>query len=205
MIGAFLSGEDIHAATASKIYHVSLQEVTPEMRRSAKTANFGIIYGISAFGLSQRLGITRSDAKILIDGYFESYKKVRAYMEQSIRKAKEKGYVETIMGRRRYLKDIHSANAIVRGNAERNAINAPLQGSAADIIKKAMVSVNAKLADSFRTKMILQVHDELIFDVYKPELEKVKEIVKAEMENAVALSVPLLVEIGTGSNWLEAH
>ena len=205
MIEAFLQGEDIHAATAAKIYNVLLSEVTGSMRRAAKTANFGIIYGISAFGLSQRLGISRTEAKTLIDGYFSSYKKVKDYMDKSIRNAKEKGYVETIMGRRRYLKDIHSANAIVRGNAERNAINAPLQGSAADIIKKAMVNIHRILSDSMKTKMILQVHDELIFDVFKPELDKVKEIVKNEMEHAVKLSVPLIAEIGTGKNWLEAH
>ncbi len=205
MIEAFLSGEDIHAATASRIFNVNLQDVTREMRSRAKTANFGIIYGISSFGLSQRLNISRTEAKALIDGYFSSYNLVREYMEKSITRAKEKGYVETIMGRRRYLKEIHSANAIVRGNAERNAINAPLQGSAADIIKLAMVGIYQRLSGKFHTKMILQVHDELIFDVYKPELEKIKEIVKDEMEHALKLSVPLVVDMGTGNTWLEAH
>lgn len=205
LIDAFLSGEDIHASTAAKIFGICIRDVTREMRGKAKTANFGIIYGISAFGLSQRLNISRSEAKELIEGYFKNYSKVREYIERSIGLAKEKGYVETIMGRRRYLKDIHSANAIVRGNAERNAINAPLQGSAADIIKLAMVSIHRQLKHSYRTKMILQVHDELIFDVYRPELDIIKEIVKHEMEKAVNLSVPLVVDIGIGNNWLDAH
>jgi DNA polymerase-1 len=205
LIDAFISGEDIHAATAAKIYGVSIQEVSREMRSKAKTANFGIIYGISAFGLSQRLSISRSEARELIEGYFSSYGKVKEYMEHSIKLAKERGYVETIMGRRRYLKDIHSSNAIVRGNAERNAINAPIQGSAADIIKSAMVRIHKEIRQKYRTRMILQVHDELIFDVYKPELEIIKRIVRKEMEQTVTLSVPLVVDMGTGKNWLEAH
>lgn len=205
MIEAFNSGEDIHAATAAKIFGLSIKEVSREMRNKAKTANFGIIYGISSFGLSQRLGISRSEAKELIEGYFKSYGKVKEYMEQSINLAKERGYVETIMGRRRYLKDIHSSNAIVRGNAERNAINAPIQGSAADLIKLAMVNIHKQLNEKYKTKMILQVHDELIFDVYKPELEEIKNIVRKEMEQVVNLSVPLSVDIGIGNNWLEAH
>ena len=202
---AFLSGQDIHAATAAKIFGMPIQDVSREMRGKAKTANFGIIYGISSFGLSQRLNISRSEAKELIEGYFRNYRKVKEYMEQSINLAKEKGYVETIMGRRRYLKDIHSANAIIRGNAERNAINAPLQGSAADIIKLAMVNIHRQIKPKYRTRMILQVHDELIFDVYKPELEEIKKIVSYEMEHAVELSVPVVVDMGTGDNWLDAH
>jgi DNA polymerase-1 len=205
LIEAFMSGEDIHASTAAKIFGISIQNVSREMRGKAKTANFGIIYGISSFGLSQRLNISRSEAKELIEGYFDSYGRVKEYMDKSISLAKEKGYVETIMGRRRYLKDIHSANAIVRGNAERNAINAPLQGSAADIIKLAMVNLHRQLEQKYKTKMILQVHDELIFDAYKPELEEIKHLVRHEMENAVKLSVPLVIDIGVGDNWLDAH
>ncbi|MBL7110918.1 MAG: DNA polymerase I [Bacteroidales bacterium] len=206
MISAFRNNEDIHQSTASKIYNVKPQDVTREMRSSAKTANFGIIYGISAFGLSQRLNIGRKEAKELIDGYFDSFPGVKEYMEQSIHNAREKGYVETILGRKRHLKDINSRNAIVRGFAERNAINAPIQGSAADIIKLAMIRINKKLIEqNLQSKMILQVHDELVFDVYKPELEKVKEIAENEMINAIELDVPLIVESGSGDNWLEAH
>ncbi len=205
LIEAFLSGEDIHASTAAKIFGLPIQQVSREMRGKAKTANFGIIYGISSFGLSQRLNISRSEARELIEGYFRSYGRVKEYMEQSIRLAKERGYVETIMGRRRYLRDIHSANAIVRGNAERNAINAPIQGSAADIIKLAMVNIHRKMKQRYRTRMILQVHDELIFDVFKPELEEIKKIVRDEMEHAITLSVPLVVDMGIGNNWLDAH
>jgi DNA polymerase-1 len=176
------------------------------MRGKAKTANFGIIYGISSFGLSQRLRISRTEAKELIDGYFRSYPGVKNYMDESIRIAREKGYVETLLGRRRYLNDIHSRNSFVRGFAERNAINAPIQGTAADIIKIAMINIHRKIHDShLQTRMILQVHDELVFDVYKPELEQVKEMVTREMENAYPLDVPLVVDSGTGSNWLEAH
>ena len=205
LIEAFHSGEDIHAATAAKIFGLSIQEVSREMRSKAKTANFGIIYGISSFGLSQRLNISRTEARELIEGYFRSYGKVKEYMDQSIKLAKERGYVETIMGRRRFLKNIHSSNAIIRGNAERTAINAPIQGSAADIIKLAMVNIFRRIRQNYRTKMILQVHDELIFDVYKPELEEMKRIVRNEMEQAVRISVPLVVDMGTGNNWLEAH
>jgi len=205
MLEAFRNNEDIHSATAGKIYNIRPENVTPEMRRKAKTANFGIIYGISAFGLSQRLNISRADAKKLIDSYFNSYGKVKEYMEKSIEMAKEKGYAETIFGRRRYLKDINSANALIRGMAERNAINTPLQGSAADIIKLAMVNIHKRLSGRYRTRMILQVHDELIFDVYRPELEEIKKLVKYEMENAVRLEIPLITDIGVGENWLEAH
>jgi DNA polymerase-1 len=185
---------------------VPAEEVTREMRSRAKTANFGIIYGISVFGLSQRLHISRTEAKDLIDGYFRSYPGVKRYMEDIIRIAREKGYVETLLGRRRYLNDINSHNSFVRGFAERNAINAPLQGTAADIIKIAMINIYKSLEDNkLRTKMILQVHDELIFDVYKPELEKVKEMVIQEMGNAYHLDIPLIVDTGSGTNWLEAH
>jgi len=206
MIADFLSGNDIHAATASKIFKVDIKDVTREMRSRAKTANFGIIYGISSFGLSERLTISRKDAKDLIDGYFASYPGVREYMDESIRKARERGYVTTMFGRRRYLRDIHSRNQVVRGNAERNAINAPLQGSAADIIKIAMVRIHEKLKkEKYKSKMILQVHDELIFEVPERELEKLKEMVLFEMSNATKLDLPLKVDWGTGKNWLEAH
>jgi DNA polymerase-1 len=205
MIEAFRQNQDIHTATAAKIYNVPLSGVSREMRGRAKTANFGIIYGISSFGLSQRLHLTRQEASKLIEGYFNTYPYVRQYMNKNIEKAKSKGYIDTILGRRRYLPEIHSANALIRGMAERNAINAPIQGSAADIIKLAMVNIYKQIRSGFRSKMILQVHDELVFDVYKPELEEIKRIVKSEMENAVQLKVPLVVDIGTGNNWLEAH
>ena len=206
MIDAFQKGEDIHTATASKIFEVPPENVTKEQRGKAKTANFGIIYGISAFGLAQRLNIPRTDAKQLIDSYFNTYARVRKYMDEMIQTAREKGYVETMLGRRRYLRDILSRNAVVRGFAERNAINAPIQGSAADIIKIAMIRIQDLLySNKFRTKMILQVHDELVFDVVKTELEEVKQMIIREMENAYTLSVPLIVDFGTGNNWLEAH
>jgi len=206
MLNAFRNNEDIHLSTAAKIYNIPVSEVSREMRSRAKTANFGIIYGISAFGLSQRLHISRTEAKDLIDGYFRSYPGVREYMDNIIMVAREKGYVETLLGRRRYLNDINSRNSFVRGFAERNAINAPLQGTAADIIKIAMIRIHQKLKDNnLLTRMILQVHDELVFDVYKPELEQVKEIVVHEMANAYPLNIPLVVDTGTGANWLEAH
>ncbi|PLX04844.1 MAG: DNA polymerase I [Marinilabiliales bacterium] len=206
MIKAFSNNEDIHAATASKIYNVPLEQVTREMRSAAKTANFGIIYGISAFGLSQRLNIKRTDAKDLIDSYFNSYFNVKEYMDECIRKARDRGYVETLFGRKRWLKDINSRNATVRGLAERNAINAPIQGSAADIIKMAMIKIHQKLEkENLKSVMVMQVHDELNFNALKSELEIVSDIVKSEMENAVEISVPLLVEMGYGKNWLEAH
>ncbi|HEY5469978.1 MAG TPA: DNA polymerase I [Bacteroidales bacterium] len=206
MIDDFLSGNDIHAGTASKIFGVDIKDVTREMRSRAKTANFGIIYGISSYGLSERLNIGRKEAKELIDGYFNSYPGVKIYMDESIRKARELGYVTTMFGRRRYLRDILSNNQVVRGNAERNAINAPLQGSAADIIKIAMVRIyNRMITEKYRSKMILQVHDELIFEVVKSELEKLKEMVVYEMSNAVKLDVPLMVDAGVGNNWFEAH
>lgn len=206
MIGDFLSGNDIHAATASKIFGVDIKDVTREMRSRAKTANFGIIYGISSFGLSERLTIGRKDAKDLIDGYFNSYPGIKKYMDESIRKARETGYVTTMFGRRRYLRDILSRNQVVRGNAERNAINAPIQGTAADIIKIAMVRIHERLKnEKYASKMILQVHDELIFEVLPGELDRLREIVVNEMSHAASLDVPLIVDCGTGSNWLEAH
>ncbi len=206
MVSAFNSEEDIHASTAAKIYKIPLSEVSSDMRRKAKTANFGIIYGISVFGLAERLTIPRGEAKELIDGYFATYPQVKEYMDESIKTAQEKGYVETIFGRKRFLPDINSRNATVRGYAERNAINAPIQGSAADLIKVAMTKIyNRFKEEKLKSKMILQVHDELNFNVYPNELEKVTQIVKDEMENAYKLSVPLKVESGTGKNWLEAH
>ncbi len=206
LLEAFHQGEDIHAATASKIFKVPLNEVTRDQRSRAKTANFGMIYGISAFGLSQRLGISRTEAKELIDGYFGTYSGIKEYMDSCIKNARETGWVSTIFGRKRYLPDINSHNGTVRSLAERNAINAPIQGSAADIIKMAMIKIHRELTDKkLRSKMIIQVHDELVLEVYKPELELVKLIVNKSMVHATELSVPLDVEIGIGSNWLEAH
>ena len=206
MLEAFRSGEDIHAATAAKVYGVALTEVTGDMRRNAKMVNFGIIYGISAFGLAERLNISRTEAKEIIENYFRQYPRVREYMDESIAKARSKGYVETVMGRRRYLRDINSANQTVRGFAERNAINAPIQGSAADIIKIAMIHIAQWLAgEGLKTKMILQVHDELVFDTHKDEVERVKSKVTELMRNAIQLDVPMEVEAGVGENWLEAH
>ena len=206
MVQAFLSDQDIHAATAANIYHVPLEAVTSDMRRKAKTANFGIIYGISVFGLSERLSIPRAEAKELIDGYFATFPQVKAYMDSCIEKARQTGYVETLFHRKRFLADINSHNANVRGFAERNAINAPIQGSAADIIKLAMVRIHRRLQEEgLQTKMILQVHDELNFNVPQAELEQVKALIKTEMEGAFALCVPLKVDIGVGQNWLEAH
>ena len=206
MIEAFKNGEDIHASTASKVFNVPLSEVTREQRSNAKTVNFGIIYGVSAFGLSNQTDLSRTEAKELIDTYYETYPKLRAYMSQQVDFARDHGYVQTVLGRRRYLKDINSRNAVVRGAAERNAVNAPIQGSAADIIKVAMINIYNKLeAGNYKTKMLLQVHDELVFDVYKPELETIKTLVKTEMESAFVIDVPLDVEVDTGLNWLEAH
>lgn len=206
MISAFKNGEDIHASTAAKVFNVPLEEVTRAQRSNAKTVNFGIIYGVSAFGLSNQTDLTRSEAKELIDTYYETYPKLRKYISDQVDFARDNGYVQTVLGRRRYLKDINSRNAVVRGAAERNAVNAPIQGSAADIIKIAMINIYNKLeAGNFKTKMLLQVHDELVFDVYKPELEEMKTLIKTEMENAFKLEVPLDVELDTGVNWLEAH
>ncbi|NDV55748.1 DNA polymerase I [Parabacteroides sp. 52] len=206
MIEAFCSGSDIHAATAAKIYGIPVSEVTSDMRRKAKTANFGIIYGISVFGLAERLNIPRGEAKELIDGYFRTYPRVREYMDESIQVAKDQGYVETLFKRKRFLPDINSNNAIVRGYAERNAINAPIQGSAADIIKVAMIGIFKRFEEeNLQSKMILQVHDELNFNVLKNELDTVRQIVLQEMENAIKLRVPLIADCGVGNNWLEAH
>lgn len=206
LIAAFAHGEDIHAATAARLFNKPLGEVTSEERRRAKTANFGIIYGISAFGLSQRLEIPRKEAKDIIDGYFESYPKVKEYMDNVVVKAKEEGFVSTIFGRRRYLNDISSHNAIARGLAERNAVNAPIQGSAADIMKIAMINVHRRFAaEGIRSKVILQVHDELVVDMLRSEQERVAAIVTECMEAAAALKVRLVVDYGVGDNWLEAH
>lgn len=206
MIDAFNSGHDIHTATAAKIYHIPIEEVTSDMRRKAKTANFGIIYGISVFGLAERLAIPRGEAKELIDGYFATYPKVKEYMDQSILTAREHGWVETMLGRKRYLADINSHNAVVRGFAERNAINAPIQGTAADIIKIAMVNIHRRMqAEGVQSTMVLQVHDELNFNVLKSELEQMKRLITEEMESAIQLRVPLKVDVGVGENWLEAH
>jgi len=203
---AFKDGLDIHSATAAKVYDVDFDKVDKEMRRKAKMVNFGIIYGISAFGLSQRLKIPRSEAKELIDGYFDTYPKIQEYMEKSIKKAKKKGYCETVLGRRRILKDINSSNHTVRSFAERNAINAPIQGSAADMIKVAMVDIHESLnKKKFKSRMLLQVHDELVFDARKDELEDLQKLVKKKMEKAIKMDVPIVVEMGTGDNWLEAH
>ena len=206
MIEAFRSGNDIHAATAAKIYKINIDEVTPDMRRKAKTANFGIIYGISTFGLAERMGVSRQEAKELIDGYFATYPQVKAYMDRSIEVARSQGYVETIFHRKRFLPDINSRNATVRGYAERNAINAPIQGSAADIIKVAMARIYRRFTDEgLRSKMILQVHDELNFSVLPEEKERVQQIVLEEMEKACPMQVPLKADCGWGKNWLEAH
>ena len=206
MMNAFKNGEDIHASTAAKVFNIPINEVTREQRSNAKTVNFGIIYGVSAFGLSNQTNLSRSEAKELIDTYYETYPKLKAYMSSQVDFARENGYVETVLNRRRYLKDINSRNAMVRGAAERNAVNAPIQGSAADIIKLAMINIHKKFeVANFKSKMILQVHDELVFDAHKDELEIIKPIIKHEMEHAFSLKVPLDVEIGLGNNWLEAH
>ena len=206
MIEAFRSGIDIHTATASRVYGIPIGEITKDMRRNAKTVNFGIIYGISAFGLSEQLNISRKEAADLISQYFRMYPGVKQFMEDSILFAKSHGYVETVMKRRRYLRDINSNNAIVRGFAERNAINAPIQGSAADMIKIAMINIfNAFEEKNFKSRMILQVHDELVFDAHKDEVDLIKPLINELMRTAIPLEVPLEVEINTGNNWLEAH
>ena len=206
LIRDFVEGKDIHAATAARIFKKPLEEVDRDERRKAKTANFGIIYGISAFGLAERMEVSRSEAKSLIENYFATYPRVREYIDECIEKARQTGYIETLLGRRRYLADINSRNAVVRGYAERNAVNAPIQGTAADIIKIAMIRIDQRLvSEGLRAKMILQVHDELNFSVPREELDQVRQIVVQEMENACALSVPLVAECGVGDNWLEAH
>ncbi|WNM19365.1 DNA polymerase I [Flavobacterium capsici] len=206
MIKAFQNHEDIHRSTAAKVFNVALEEVTKEQRSNAKTVNFGIIYGVSAFGLSNQTDLSRSESAELIDAYYKTYPKLKSYMSNQVDFARENGFVETVLGRRRYLKDINSANAVVRGAAERNAVNAPIQGSAADIIKIAMINIHKKLtSENWKSKMLLQVHDELVFDVHNSELEKIQPMIKYEMENAFKLDVPLEVEMGMGKNWLEAH
>jgi DNA polymerase-1 len=206
MLAAFLNNEDIHQATAAKVFNVPLEEVTRTQRGNAKTVNFGIIYGVSAFGLSQQTNLNRTEAKELIDTYYATYPKLRNYIHEQVDFARDNGYVTTVLGRRRYLKDINSQNAVVRGAAERNAVNAPIQGSAADIIKLAMIAIQSKLeSENWKAKMLLQVHDELVFDVPKEEVEALQKMVKNEMENAFSLDVPLVVDMGIGTNWLEAH
>jgi DNA polymerase-1 len=206
LIQDFRDGKDIHAATAARIYKKPLEKIDRDERRKAKTANFGIIYGISAFGLAERMEVSRTEAKELIDNYFQTYPKVRTYMDSSIAAARERGYIETEFHRRRYLPDITSRNAVVRGYAERNAVNAPIQGTAADIIKLAMVRIDRRFqAEGIRSKMILQVHDELNFSVLPEELEQVRRIVIEEMEAAYPMQVPLVADCGEGNNWLEAH
>ena len=206
LVADFQTGDDIHAATAAKIFRVPVAEVTKDQRRQAKTANFGIMYGISSFGLAQRLGISRSDAKNLIDDYYRTFPGIRTYIDKVIAQASEKGYVETIFGRRRYLPDIKSKNFTVRSLAERNAVNAPIQGSSADIIKLAMINIHRRLKeDGYRSKMVLQIHDELLFDVYEDEREKLMTMVVEEMQNVCKLAVPVIVDCNAGKNWLEAH
>lgn len=206
MIKAFQNNEDIHRSTAAKVFNVPLEEVTKEQRSNAKTVNFGIIYGVSAFGLSNQTSLSRKESAELIDAYYATYPKLKSYMSNQVDFARENGYVQTVLGRRRYLKDINSANMMVKSGAERNAVNAPIQGSAADIIKIAMINIHKKLtSENWKSKMLLQVHDELVFDVHNSELEKIKPMIKHEMENAFKMDVPLDVEIGVGKNWLEAH
>ena len=206
LISAFRNGEDVHAITAAKIFGIDLSEVTADQRRIAKTANFGIMYGISAFGLSQRLKIGRSEAKKIIEDYFANFPAISSYIEDTLTAARENGYVETIFGRRRYLPDINSRNATVRALAERNAINAPIQGTSADIIKIAMINVSRRIQkEGLQSRMVLQIHDELVFDAVPQEIDKLQQIVREEMENVIELSIPLTVECNYGKNWLEAH
>ncbi len=206
MIKSFQNGEDIHASTAAKVFNVPLEAVTREQRSHAKTVNFGIIYGVSAFGLSNQTSLSRSESKELIDAYYQTYPRLKAYIQEQMESAREHGYVQTVLGRRRYLKDINSANAVVRGAAERNAVNAPIQGSAADIIKIAMINIHKRLiSENWKSKMLLQVHDELVFDVHNSELERIQPMIKHEMEEAFKLDVPLEVELGYGKDWLQAH
>ena len=206
MCEAFELGMDIHRATAAKVFGIELEEVTAEMRSKAKAVNFGIIYGISAFGLAAQLNIPRKEAAELISAYFEKYPDIKNFMNSQIEYAKAHGYVETIMKRRRYLPDINSSNSIVRNFAERNAVNAPIQGSAADMIKMAMVRVSEKMKEQkLKSKLLIQVHDELVFEAYKPETEALKTLIVKEMQDALKLKVPIEVQIESGENWLEAH
>ena len=206
LIEAFREGKDVHAITAAKIFGITPEEVTSDQRRIAKTANFGIMYGISSFGLSQRLGISRSESKQIIEDYFANFPAIESYIQDTLSSARESGYVETLFGRRRYLPDITSRNATVKALAERTAVNAPIQGTAADIIKLAMINVADRLdKEGFKSRMILQIHDELLFDAYPEEVESLTKVIKEEMENVITLSVPLTVECNYGNNWLEAH
>jgi DNA polymerase-1 len=206
LIEAFRAGQDVHATTASRIFGVALEDVTPDQRRIAKTANFGIMYGISSFGLAQRLKISRGEAKKIIEDYFANFPAISSYIEDTLAAARENGYVETIFGRKRYLPDINSRNATVRALAERNAINAPIQGTSADIIKLAMINTDRRIRqEGLQSRMILQIHDELVFDTTPEEVERLEAIVKEEMENVIELTIPLTVECNHGHNWLEAH
>jgi DNA polymerase-1 len=206
LIEAFRAGQDVHAITASKIFGIPLEEVTSDQRRIAKTANFGIMYGISSFGLSQRLKIGRGEAKKIIEDYFANFPAISSYIEDTLTAARENGYVETIFGRKRYLPDINSRNATVRALAERNAINAPIQGTSADIIKLAMIKTDRRIKqEGLQSRMILQIHDELVFETTPDEVERLENIVREEMENVIELSIPLTVECNHGQNWLEAH
>ena len=206
MIEAFTSKYDIHTATAAKIYNIAMEQVTPELRRNAKSVNFGIIYGISAFGLSEQLGIPRKEAATLIDEYFLQYPDIKNYIESNIEFARQYGYAQTLLGRRRYLPDINSRNAGLKNFAERNSVNMPIQGTSADMIKIAMNNIYKTFeAKQLKSKMILQVHDELVFDVYKPEIDEVTTIVRNEMINALPLDIPIEVSTDMGDNWLEAH
>ena len=206
MIKAFQNGEDIHASTASKLFKIPLYQVDKTQRSQAKTVNFGIIYGQGAFALAEQTGLSRTEAKQMIDSYYENYPKLKIFMTEQVEKARKNGFVETILGRKRHLKDINSNNFVVRGHAERNAVNAPIQGSAADIIKVAMIDIDRALSEGgFKTKMLLQVHDELLFEVPEEEIEPIKALIKEKMESAVKTKVPLIVEVGVGNNWLEAH
>ena len=206
MIKAFQNGEDIHASTASKLFKIPLDQVDKTQRSQAKTVNFGIIYGQGAFALAEQTGLSRTEAKQMIDSYYENYPKLKIFMTDQVEKARKNGFVETILGRKRHLKDINSNNFVVRGHAERNAVNAPIQGSAADVIKIAMIDIDRALSEGgFKTKMLLQVHDELLFEVPEEEIEPIKALIKEKMESAVKTKVPLIVEVGVGNNWLEAH
>ena len=203
---AFKSGEDIHRSTAALVFMVDPEDVTQDMRRKAKEVNFGILYGIGPFGLKTRLGITQSHAKDIIETYFGTFKKVKNYMDDSVLKAKEKGYSETLLGRRRYLRNINSNNRVVRQFEERVAINMPIQGTAADMIKIAMINIQNELQKrKTKTKMVLQVHDELLFDAHKDEVDELRPLIKKLMENALPLDVPIVVDTGVGDNWLDAH
>ncbi len=204
--GPLRGGEDIHRSTAALVFMVDPEDVTPEMRRRAKEVNFGVLYGIGPFGLKTRLGITQAHAKEIIETYFNTFKRVKHFMDESVLKAREKGYSETLFGRRRFLRNINSSNRVVRQFEERVAINMPIQGTAADMIKLAMINIFNELNKmKARSKMVLQVHDELLFDVYKDEADDVREMVKEKMENAIPMNVPIIVETGTGGNWLDAH